>query len=312
MNTKIRKILVLGATGYVGCALIPELLKAGYFVRAAGRSLERLRAKPWAGHSNVETVEADALDVESLRLALEDIDVAYYLVHSMNPQSRDFEKDDRQAAQNMVKASAVRHVKRIIYLGGLGEDDARLSKHLRSRLEVSQILSSGPVPATVLRAAMIIGAGSVSFEILKHLVKRLPVMITPRWVRTKNQPIAISNVIAYLTGCLDHDETAGQTYDIGGNEILTYADLMRVYASVAGLRNRFIIPVPVLTPYLSSLWIHLVTPIPGYIARPLTEGLKNPVICKDSRIRNIIKQDLLNAEEAIRLAVKSQPARKQK
>lgn len=187
--------------------------------------------------------------------------------------------------------------------GGLGIEDERLSKHLKSRHEVAEILKAGPVPVTVFRAAMIIGSGSVSFEILRYLVDRLPIMITPRWVTTPNQPIAIRNVIEYLFRCIEIDETMGQTYDIGGKEVLSYLQLMQIYAEVAGLRKRIFIPVPVLTPRLSSIWIHVVTPIPSYIARPLAEGLKNPVVCKDNRIVAIIPQDLLDCREAIRRAL---------
>ena len=305
MNEKYQNILVLGATGYVGGKLVPELLEKGYNVRASGRSGEKLRSRDWAGHLNAEIVSADVLDPASLSAALIGIDAVYYLVHSMNPQSSDFARDDRTAAHNMVKVCKECGVKRIIYLGGLGDADSPLSKHLKSRHEVAEILRSGPVPATVLRAAMIIGAGSVSFQILQYLVKRLPVMITPRWVRTPSQPIAIRNVIAYLVGCLEKEETLGQTYDIGGEEVLSYTDLMQMYAEVAGLRKRVIIPVPFLTPRLSSLWIHLVTPIPAYIARPLTEGLRNRVVCEDNRIKSIIPQDLLDSREAISSALVS-------
>lgn len=297
------KILVLGASGYVGGKLVPDLLEKGYTVKATGRSTDKLQKQVWSNHAKVEIVRADVFNLDSLRSALKNVYAVYYLVHSMNLQSSDFERDDRIAAQNLVKIAQETGVRRILYLGGLGDADGNLSKHLRSRHEVSEILKSGSIPVTVLRAAMIIGAGSISFEILRHLVTRLPIMITPRWVRTPNQPIAIKNVITYLIGCLEKDETAGETYDIGGEEILSYADLMRVYAKVAGLRERWIIPVPVLTPYLSSLWIHLVTPIPGYIARPLTEGLRNKVVCRDNRIRDIIKQPLLNSHEAISSAL---------
>lgn len=303
MNEKYKNVLVLGATGYVGGKLIPKLLEEGYSVRGAGRSPEKLKARNWAVHPNLEVVKADALDAVSVSRALEGMDVVYYLVHSMNPQSSDFEKDDREAAQNVVRAAEAKGVKRIIYLGGLGDNDPELSKHLRSRHEVAGILKAGKVPVTVLRAAMIIGAESVSFLILQYLVRRLPVMITPRWVRTPSQPIAISNVITYLTGCLEKEETVGQTYDIGGEEIISYTDLFQTYAEVAGLRKRLIIPVPVLTPRLSSLWIHLVTPIPGYIARPLTEGLRNRVVCRDQRIKEIIPQKLLDSRQAITSAL---------
>ena len=221
----------------------------------------------------------------------------------MNPQTKDFAKTDKAAAQNMVRAAAAAGLRRIIYLGGLGLDDPSLSDHLRSRTEVARILQSGPVPATFLRAAMILGSGSASFEILRYLVERLPVMTTPRWVRTPVQPIAIRNVLNYLQGCLEHDGVEGETFDIGGPDVLTYHRLMQIYAEEAGLRRRWILPVPVLTPRLSSYWIHLVTPVPASLAKPLTEGLKNPVVCQESRIQSIIPQTLLSCREAIRLAL---------
>lgn len=299
------KIVVLGATGYVGGRLVPQLLDEGYQVRAAGRSLEKLKSRYWSSHKGIELASVDVHDQDSLRSVLSGADAAYYLVHSMNPQSADFEYDDRQAANHMVKAARDCGLKRIIYLGGLGEQSDHLSKHLKSRHEVSEILKVGTVPVTVFRAAMIIGSGSASFEILRYLVDRLPVMVTPRWVGTPNQPIAIRNVIEYLCRCLDKEETVGETFDIGGPEVLSYLDLMRIYAEVAGLRKRFVIPVPVLTPRLSSLWIHLVTPVPSYIAQPLAEGLKNPVVCKDKRITQIIPQDLLSCRDAITRALQS-------
>ncbi len=300
---KTKKIIVLGATGYVGGRLVAKLLEEGYQVRATGRSKEKLKSRFWADHPQVELFDADVQNLDSLRKALKGMDIAYYLVHSMNPERSDFEEADRIAANNMIKISQECDVKRIIYLGGLGEDNPQLSKHLKSRHEVCEILNSGPVPVTTLRAAMIIGSGSASFEILRYLVERLPIMITPRWVNTPNQPIAIRNVIEYLCGCAQKDETAGQTYDIGGKEILSYLELMKIYADVAGLAPRIFIQVPIFTPRLSSLWIHLVTPVPSYIARPLAEGLRNPVICKDLRIREIIPQDLLDCKEAITRAL---------
>jgi len=305
MEQKIRdqKIVVLGATGYVGGRLVPKLLEEGYCVKACGRSQDKLKSRFWARHPHVELAEVDVQDPQSLFRALKDADIVFYFVHSMNPLSRDFESADRTAANNMVWAAKRCNVKRIIYLGGLGEDDPDLSKHLRSRHEVAEILKSGEVPVTVLRAAMIIGSGSASFEILRYLVERLPVMITPRWVNTPNQPIAIRNVLEYLIGCIENRETAGKTFDIGGKEIVSYLELMRIYAEEAGLRKRLILPVPFLTPRLSSLWIHLVTPVPGYIARPLTEGLRNPVVCQDDRIRRMIPQDILDCRQAITLAL---------
>ena len=242
-------------------------------------------------------------DPRSLGQALKGMHTVFYLVHSMNPQSVDFEYADRIAANNLVWLTKKCGVKRIIYLGGLGEQSLDLSKHLKSRHEVSKILKSGEVPVTVLRAAMIIGSGSASFEILRYLVERLPIMITPRWVNTPNQPIAIRNVLEYLCQCIEKEETIGKTFDIGGKEVVTYLQLMRIYAQEAGLYKRLIIPVPLLTPRLSSLWIHLVTPVPGYIAQPLAEGLKNPVICQDNKIREIIQQYILDCRQAIKLAL---------
>ncbi len=300
---KDKKIIVIGATGYVGGRLVAKLLQEGYQVRATGRSVDKLKSRYWAGHPHVELFAVDIHDPDSLRRALEGIGIAFYLIHSMNPQSPDFESSDRIAANNMARMAQECDVKRIIYLGGLGEEGDHLSKHLRSRREVSKILKSGPVPVTVLRAAMIIGSGSASFEILRYLVERLPIMVTPRWVMTPNQPIAIRNVIEYLYQCIEKNETIGETYDIGGKEILSYLELMKIYADVAGLKKRVFFPVPVMTSHFSSWWIHLVTPVPSYLAMPLAEGLRNPVICKDTRITKIIPQDLLDCREAITRAL---------
>jgi uncharacterized protein YbjT (DUF2867 family) len=301
---KLYPILVTGATGYVGGRLIPALLAAGYRVRAMGRNLGKMGCRPWAGHSQVELVQGDVLDLESLKQAACGCRAAYYLVHSMIAQKEKFVEADRRAARNMVAAATAAGVERIIYLGGLAEaGDGALSKHLRSRIEVADILQSGPVPTTDLRTPMILGSGSASFEILRYLVERLPAMTTPRWVRSLNQPIAIRNVITYLIGCLEHEETSGQTYDIGGPDILTYRDLLDIYAEEAHLSKRLIIPVPVLTPTLSALWIHLISPVPASIAQPLTEGLTSDAVCSENRIQSIVPQKLLSCREAIRLAL---------
>ena len=295
-------VLVSGATGYVGGRLVPRLLDSGYRVRVLGRSLSKLESRPWAGHRRLEMAQADFLDYASLEKAAEGCWAAFYLVHSMNPRHKDFATADRNAAQNMARAASRAGMERIIYLGGLGIEGKTLSKHLRSRTEVARILQTG-VPTTYLRAAMILGSGSASFEMMRYLAERLPVMITPRWVQNPVQPIAIRNVLGYLKGCLEHDETIGGTFDIGGPDILTYKRLMEIYAEVAGLRKRWIIPVPVLTPRLSSYWVHLVTPVPSHIARPLAEGLRSPVVCQEDRIRSIIPQHLQDCRETIRLAL---------
>lgn len=298
-----KKVLVSGATGYVGSRLIPKLLYGDYRVRAISRNLSKLEGRPWIDHNNVEPCEANALEEESLVKACEGCDVVYYLIHSMGSGNEDFEEADRKAARNMVGAAEKTDINQIIYLGGLGDSSKKLSPHLESRAEVAKILKSGEVPATVLRAAVIIGSGSASFEILRYLVERLPIMTTPKWVHTKNQPIAIRNVLNYLVGCLRNPDTKGETFDIGGPDVLTYGQLMREYAEAAGLMKRIIIPLPFLTPKLSAYWVHLVTPVPASIAYPLVEGMTSPVVCEDDRIKEYVDQDLLPIKKAIELAL---------
>ena len=219
----------------MGGRLVPQLLNAGYRVRALGRSLAKLQGRPWANHPLVELAQGDVLDYDSLERAARGCGAAFYLVHSMVADPGVY-RDRPQGAQNMVRAAAVAGLEPIIYLGGLGgTDDPHLSEHLRSRHEVARILQSGPVPATFLRAAMILGSGSASFEILRYLVDRLPVMTTPRWVHNPVQPIAIRNVLNYLQGCLEHEETRGQTFDIGGPEVVTYRQFFDIYAEEAHL-----------------------------------------------------------------------------
>jgi uncharacterized protein YbjT (DUF2867 family) len=303
MTAKDKPLLVLGATGYVGGRLVPLLLDRGYRVRAGARSVAKLACRPYGSHPRLEIMSVDVLDRESLDRAVAGCRAAYYLVHAMQAGVGDFSATDRAAAENMVAASAHAGLEQIVYLGGLGNSDKELSEHLKSRMEVGDILFKGDVPVTWLRAAMILGAGSASFEILRYLVDRLPIMLTPRWVRTRCQPIAISNVLGYLAGCLEKPATRGQVFDIGGPDILSYEDLFQIYAQEAGLKKRIIIPVPLLTPRLSSHWINLVTPLPGSIAKPLAEGLKNEVICKDMRIAELIPQELLTCREAISRAL---------
>jgi len=297
---RAQPVLVTGATGYVGGRLVPKLIEAGHRVRALGRSRRKLAARPWANHPLVELVKGDVGDLDSLRRAAQGCWAAFYLVHSMNPSTRDFAEADRRAARNMAAAAAEAGLDRIIYLGGLTPRDQLLSPHLASRAEVGRILQSGPTPTTFLRAAMILGSGSASFEIMRYLVERLPVMITPRWVRSRVQPISIRNVLNYLAGCLEHDRVKGQTFDICGPDVVSYRELFQIYAQEAGLPRRWIVALPLLSPRLSSYWIHLVTPLHSAIARPLAEGLRDTVVCGENRIRAIIPQDLLTCRQAIR------------
>ncbi|SEA79341.1 Uncharacterized conserved protein YbjT, contains NAD(P)-binding and DUF2867 domains [Desulfuromusa kysingii] len=303
MSQKSQPIFVAGATGYIGGRLLPRLLDAGYAVVALARAPEKLKDRPWAQHPQLTIVKGDILDAESLRQAVNGCRAAYYLVHSMNPDVTDFSQTDRVAAKNMAAAAASAKLEQIIYLSGLGEVEGDLSHHLQSRTEVGDILRHGSVPVTILRAAMIIGSGSASFEILRYLVDRLPVMITPRWVDTPCQPIGVRNVLHYLIGCLEHQDVVGETFDIGQPEVINYRKLMQLYAEEAGLPKRLILPVPVLTPRLSSYWIHLVTPVPAAIARPLAEGLSNPVICHENRLATLLPQELFDCRKSIRLAL---------
>lgn len=302
-------ILVTGATGYVGGRLVSRLLEAGHRVRCLARAPGKLAARSWASDPRVEIAEADLRDEARIAAAMSGCGAAYYLVHSMVSTGARYAEEDRRMALGFARAAERAGLGRIIYLGGLGEAGPDLSEHLGSRREVERALASGRVPVTVLRAAMIIGSGSASFEILRYLVERLPVMVTPRWLRTESQPIAVDNVLGYLVGCLSTPETVGRTLDIGGPDILSYRDLIRITAQELGLRRRLVVPVPVLTPRLSSLWIHLVTPLSHRIARPLAEGLRNRVVCRDDRAARLMPQALLSARDAIRLAVRQHERR---
>jgi uncharacterized protein YbjT (DUF2867 family) len=293
-------ILVTGANGYIGGRLIPRLLEAGYAVRCMVRDPSRLQGRPWL--SQVEVVKGDVLAPQSLLPALQEIDVAYYLIHSLSA-GHDFSERDQVAAQAFSRACREAGVKRIIYLGGLGDPSADLSAHLRSRQLTGDALREAGVPVTEFRAAVIVGSGSLSFELIRYLTERLPVMICPRWVYTRIQPIAIRNVLDYLVSALETPASIGKIIEIGGSDVLTYGDMMDGYAKVRGLR-RWLIPVPVLTPRLSSYWVHLVTPIPASIARPLIEGLHNEVIVRDDTARQIFPHiNPMNYENAVRVAL---------
>ncbi len=296
-------ILVAGATGYVGGRLVPLLLNRGYRVRVLSRSLSKVRSRPWGNHENLEAVRGDMHDVESVRRAVRDCGAVYYLVHSMESRHKDFSDADRRAAYNMVRALKGSSVERVIYLSGLLPDDPHLSTHLRSRAEVAEILSLSDAPVTTLRAAQLIGAGSASFEMIRWLVDRLPVMITPKWTHVRTQPIAVGDTLRYLLGVLEHPEAAGQTYDIGGPDILSYSDLFRLYAEVAGLRRRLLIPFPWVSLRASAGWVSLITPIPGALARPLIEGMRNEVVCTEHRIRELIPLELTPIRMAIERAL---------
>ena len=273
-----RDILVLGATGYVGGRLAPRLVAAGHRVRGLVRDADKLRGLAWARDADV--VEGDLDQPGTLARAFDGIEVVYHLVHSMGGGA-DFAARDRHIAGNIARAAADAGVARIIYLGGLSDDGARrTSEHLRSRAEVGDVLAAGPVPVTVLRAAVIIGSGSASFEMLRHLVEVLPVMITPQWVRSRVQPIAIRDVLRYLTGILELRDADDHVFDIAGPDVLTYHEMMRVYAEVQRLPRRVIVGVPLLTPRLSSHWVGLVTPVPAAIARPLVEGLVQDAVAR--------------------------------
>lgn len=297
------RCLVTGATGYVGGRLVPELLGAGYGVRCMVRTPRRLRDQTW--HGRVEIAKADAADHGQTVRALEGTDVAYYLIHTMG-SSRAFAARDREAARVFASAAEEAGVRRVVYLGGL-TPPSRPSPHMRSRAEVERILLGSGVRTAVLRAAVIIGSGSVSFEMLRYLTERLPVMVTPSWVRTLTQPIAIRDVLRYLVGCAALPDDVHRGFDIGGPDVLTYADMMRGYAAVAGLPRRLIMPVPVLTPRLSSYWVGLVTPVPAGIARPLVESLRGEAICREHDIARYVPdppEGLIGFTQAVDLALR--------
>jgi uncharacterized protein YbjT (DUF2867 family) len=294
------RCLVTGATGYIGGRLAPRLLEAGHEVRALSRSATRLRDAPWAGRA--EIVEADLGRPETLEPALEGIEVAYFLVHSLG-QSQ-FERRDREAAENFARIAYDKGVKRIIYLGGPEPPrEEKPSAHLRSRAEVARILLDSGVPTVVLRAPVIIGSGSASFEMLRYLTERLPVMVTPRWVSNRIQPIAVRDVLRYLIAAADFPAELNRGFDIGGHDVLTFAAMMQRYARVAGLPRRVIMPLRPLSPWLSSHWVGAVTPVPNAIARPLVGSLIHEAVAHENDIAELVPGEPLGFDEAVRLAL---------
>ena len=285
------RIAVFGATGVVGRTLVP-LLTAEHELVAVSRSAHE--AEP-----GIRWVEGDASSAEDVARAVEGAEVVYYLVHSLG--SQDFERQDRVAAENVATASEHTGVGQIVYLGGLGDDDPTASPHLRSRRETGERLAAGSVPVTALRAAMIVGRGSAAFETIVALVDRLPAMIMPSWVSTPTQPVALDDVGRYLAGVCGNAAAVGQSFDVGGPEVMTYRQMIERIAKLRGRRPR-LLEVPVLTPRLSSLWLHLVTPVNASVARPLIEGLKNPTVAREERLRRLLPFESTPFDEAAKQA----------
>jgi uncharacterized protein YbjT (DUF2867 family) len=283
------RIAVLGASGVVGSALV-DTLHGEHEVVSVSR-------RPRDGEG---ALAADITDPQGARRALEGVDVAVHLVHSLGSAS--FEDVDRRAAENVARAAEAEGVRQIVYLGGLGDDDPDLSPHLRSRQETAKALASGDVPVTTLRAAMVVGTGSAAFETIRALVDRLPAMICPRWVSTPTQPIALDDATRFLSGVCDVDAALGETYDVGGPEVMTYREMIERIAKIRG-RRPLIVEVPVLTPRLSSWWLHLVTPVGASVARPLIEGLRNATVARESRIRELVPFELTPFDDAVRAAL---------
>jgi uncharacterized protein YbjT (DUF2867 family) len=286
------RVVLFGATGFIGRALLPAL--------AAEQEVVAVSRSPQPPQTGVTWVVADVTDAPAVRRALEGADVVYYLVHSLG--SPDFEERDVAGARTTASEAETAGARQIVYLGGLGEEGEELSPHLRSRLETGRALASGAVPLTTLRAAVVVGKDSAAFETIVALVDRLPVMVAPRWVSTPTQPIALADTVRYLAAVAGREETIGESYDLGGPEVMTYRQMIERVADIRGKR-RVIIEVPVLTPFLSSLWLHLVTPVGASVARPLIEGLRNPTVAEDTRIRDLVPFRLTPFDRAAREAL---------
>jgi uncharacterized protein YbjT (DUF2867 family) len=296
------RILLTGATGYIGKRLLPNLLEAGHTVICLVRDPRRVQEK-YSNNERVILVKSDLLDRSSLDKIPKDIDIAYYFVHSMGSSKTDFAELEAKVAENFVSAVNKTNTRQIIYLSGIINNEQKLSKHLSSRLNVERILQTAKAKTTILRAAIIIGSGSGSFEIIRDLAEKLPVMVTPKWLKTKCQPIAVKNVVEYLLGVIDKPSSFNKIFDIGGPDILTYKEMLLGYAEVRGLK-RFIITVPVLTPRLSSYWLYFVTSTNFALARSLVDSMKNEVVCNIDGIENIVDLKLYGYKEAIERAFK--------
>ena len=287
-------VLVTGATGFVGKRLVPELIDRGMTVRAMTRNPDRYDGPG-------EAVHGDVHDADSLSVALDGVTVAVYLVHSLDDD--DFERKDAEAATTFAQAAAQAGVQQIVYLGGLGREDGDLSAHLRSRREVEKLLGGAGVPVTVLRAAIVVGAGGISWEITRQLVKNLPAMVVPKWTKTLTQPISIADVVRYLAGVIDNDQAIGRVFEIGGPEQLTYLDMMQQAAEVINGRRVPIFTVPVLSPGLSARWIGLVTDVEATTGRNLIDSMATEVIVTDDSIREVVPGDPITYREAVRTAI---------
>jgi uncharacterized protein YbjT (DUF2867 family) len=295
--------LVTGATGYIGGRLVPRLLDAGLRVRAMARNPDKLAEVPW--RDDVQVVRGDLSDPDSLTTAFDGMDVVFYLVHSMGT-AKDFAAEERRSATNVVAAARRAGVRRLVYLSGLHPPQAELSPHLRSRKEVGDILLDSGIETVVLQAGVVIGSGSASFEMIRHLTDRLPVMTTPRWVHNKIQPIAVGDALHYLTAAATAEVPSSRTWDIGGPDVLEYGDMMRGYADVAGLGRRYIVVLPFLTPTIASLWVGTVTPIPPGLARPLIESLECDAVARNHDVDTVIARPpdgLTDYRRAVALAL---------